>query len=77
MQIKQLPEDFKQALPVLEEIEQAGFEAYFVGGSVRDHILGLPIHDVDIATSAYPEEIKKFLNARLILGFSTGLLRYY
>ena len=29
MQIKQLPADFKEALPVLEMIEQAGFEAYF------------------------------------------------
>lgn len=72
MQIKQLPEDFKQALPVLEEIEQAGFEAYFVGGSVRDHILGLPIHDVDIATSAYPEEIKKIFKRTIDTGIQHG-----
>ncbi|HIY93632.1 CCA tRNA nucleotidyltransferase [Companilactobacillus sp. HBUAS56275] len=72
MQIKQLPEDFKQALPVLEKIEQAGFEAYFVGGSVRDHILGLPIHDVDIATSAYPEEIKKIFKRTIDTGIQHG-----
>jgi len=72
MQIKQLPADFKEALPVLEKIEQAGYEAYFVGGSVRDHILGLPIHDVDIATSAYPEEIKKIFNRTIDTGIQHG-----
>lgn len=72
MQIKQLPADFKQALPVLEKIEQAGFEAYFVGGSVRDHILGLPIHDVDIATSAYPEEIKEIFKRTVDTGIQHG-----
>ncbi|APX72914.1 CCA tRNA nucleotidyltransferase [Companilactobacillus allii] len=72
MRIKQLPSDFKKALPVLEEIEKAGFEAYFVGGSVRDHILGLPIHDVDIATSAYPEEIKTIFNRTIDTGIQHG-----
>ncbi|WP_119326360.1 CCA tRNA nucleotidyltransferase [Companilactobacillus musae] len=72
MQIKQLPADFKAALPVLEKIEQAGFEAYFVGGSVRDHILGLPIHDVDIATSAYPEEIKEIFKRTVDTGIQHG-----
>lgn len=72
MQIKQLPEDFKQALPVLEKIEHAGYEAYFVGGSVRDHILGLPIHDVDIATSAYPEEIKQIFSRTVDTGIQHG-----
>ncbi|WP_334328747.1 CCA tRNA nucleotidyltransferase [Companilactobacillus sp. HBUAS59699] len=72
MQIKKLPSDFEQALPVLEEIEKAGFEAYFVGGSVRDHILGLPIHDVDIATSAYPEEIKTIFKRTVDTGIQHG-----
>ncbi|PMD70335.1 CCA tRNA nucleotidyltransferase [Companilactobacillus nuruki] len=72
MQIKQLPADFKEALPVLEKIEQAGFEAYFVGGSVRDHILGLPIHDVDIATSAYPKEIKEIFKRTVDTGIQHG-----
>lgn len=72
MQIKQLPADFQEALPVLKEIEQAGYEAYFVGGSVRDHILGLPIHDVDIATSAYPEEIKSIFKRTVDTGIQHG-----
>ncbi|WP_125566209.1 CCA tRNA nucleotidyltransferase [Companilactobacillus insicii] len=72
MRIEKLPSDFKQALPVLEEIEKAGFEAYFVGGSVRDHILGIPIHDVDIATSAYPEEIKSIFKRTVDTGIQHG-----
>lgn len=72
MQIKQLPADFQEALPVLEAIEQAGYEAYFVGGSVRDHILGLPIHDVDIATSAYPKEIKEIFRRTVDTGIQHG-----
>lgn len=72
MQLKQLPEDFQQALPILKSIEAAGFQAYFVGGSVRDHILGLPIHDVDIATSAYPEEIKSIFTHTIDTGIKHG-----
>lgn len=72
MRMKELPADFKRALPVLKEIEQAGYEAYFVGGSVRNHILGLPIHDVDIATSAYPEEIKEIFKHTVDTGIQHG-----
>ncbi|EMG29151.1 tRNA CCA-pyrophosphorylase [Listeria fleischmannii subsp. fleischmannii LU2006-1] len=50
---------FKQAVPVLNQLEQAGYEAYFVGGSVRDLLLNREIDDIDIATSAFPEEVKK------------------
>ena len=40
MKLQKLPQEFVRALPVLEKIEAAGFEAYFVGGSVRDVLLG-------------------------------------
>ena len=54
--------EFKRAVPVLNKIIEADFEAYFVGGSVRDHLLNL--EDVDIATSALPHEIKRILNVQ-------------
>ncbi|EGF34435.1 tRNA CCA-pyrophosphorylase [Lacticaseibacillus rhamnosus MTCC 5462] len=41
-----------------------------MGGSVRDALLGLPIHDVDIASSAYPEEIKRILSVPWILALN-------
>ncbi|MHA7963474.1 CCA tRNA nucleotidyltransferase [Paenibacillus sp. CAU 1782] len=46
----------KAALPVLLKLIQHGHEAVFVGGAVRDLILGLEDKDVDIATSALPEQ---------------------
>ena len=42
---------------LLKTLEQAGFEACFVGGCVRDTLLGRPVHDWDIATSALPEQM--------------------
>ncbi|MFD0711188.1 CCA tRNA nucleotidyltransferase [Paenibacillus sp. GCM10027626] len=47
----------RKALPILEQLQGNGFEAVFVGGCVRDTLLGRPIHDVDIATSAKPQEV--------------------
>ena len=41
---------------ILTRIEEAGFEAFVVGGAVRDSLLGRPNHDYDITTSALPEE---------------------
>ena len=35
MRLTQMPSEFQKALPVLEKIKDAGFEAYFVGGSVN------------------------------------------
>ena len=63
-----LPEEFIKGLHIIEELEAAGFEAYFVGGSVRDYLLNRPIHDVDIATSAYPEEVKQVFSQTIDVG---------
>ena len=63
---------FKQATPILTEIEKAGFEAYFVGGCVRDHLIGREISDIDIATSATPHEIKKIFPKTIDVGIEHG-----
>ncbi|SDN86113.1 tRNA nucleotidyltransferase (CCA-adding enzyme) [Paenibacillus sp. yr247] len=42
---------------VLSQLTKAGYEAYLVGGCVRDAVLGRPIKDFDIATSALPEQV--------------------
>ncbi|WP_026581087.1 CCA tRNA nucleotidyltransferase [Bacillus sp. J33] len=65
-------ESFLKAVPVLERIEEAGYEAYFVGGSVRDFLLGKEIADVDIAASATPEELKSIFNKTLDVGIEHG-----
>lgn len=63
---------FTDAVPVLEKIETAGFEAYFVGGSVRDFVLGKDVADVDIATSATPQEIKRIFRKTVDVGIEHG-----
>ena len=69
---KDLPLEFMKAQPVIEALEQGGFEAYFVGGSVRDILLNQVIHDVDIATSAYPEEVKGLFQRTIDVGIDHG-----
>lgn len=54
-------------MEILDCLEKAGFEAYIVGGSLRDALLNLPINDVDIATSATPEEIIETFSSFKIL----------
>src|ERR1044072_4316253 len=55
------------ALRVLYRLREAGYEAFLVGGCVRDLLLGISPKDFDIATSALPEEVKRtFRNCRLI-----------
>ncbi len=54
------PKDFpKNALSIIEKLHRAGFEAYIVGGCVRDLLLGKNPKDFDISTNARPEEIQK------------------
>ena len=49
----------KDVLFILNKLNEEGFEAYIVGGCVRDKLLGLIPHDYDITTSAEPHEIKR------------------
>lgn len=72
MKLMTMPSEFQKALPILNKIKEAGYEAYFVGGSVRDVLLGRPIHDVDIATSSYPEETKAIFNRTVDVGIEHG-----
>lgn len=48
--------EFPKAEALLKRLEDAGFEAYYVGGCVRDHLMGRAVHDVDITTNALPEQ---------------------
>lgn len=50
---------FVRGLSIIEKLNENLFEAYFVGGVVRDLLLKLPFNDIDIATSATPEQVKK------------------
>lgn len=57
----------EHALKVLYRLHKAGFDAYLVGGCVRDLLLGVQPKDFDVVTNATPEQIRQlFKNCRLI-----------
>ena len=57
----------KNALGIIDKLQKKGFDAYIVGGGIRDLIKGLQPKDFDIATNCQPEEIRKlFKNSRII-----------
>jgi len=57
----------KNAVKVTQTLQQAGYDAFIVGGAVRDLALGIGPKDFDVATNATPEQVQKlFRKARLI-----------
>ena len=60
------------ALRVLDVLERAGYEAWVVGGWVRDALRGAPSHDVDVTTSAHWQEAKRALESEGIVVHETG-----
>ena len=58
---------------VLRLLTDAGFEAYVVGGPVRNALLGVPVSDVDIATNAHPAQVIDCANAAGIKAVPTGI----
>jgi tRNA nucleotidyltransferase (CCA-adding enzyme) len=56
----QINNQFKPASKTaIDMLKSSGFEAFLIGGSVRDYIMGLPIGDIDITTNATPQQVKK------------------
>lgn len=62
------------AVEVIKKIRNAGFEAYWAGGCVRDLLLHIEPKDYDIVTSAKPEQIKKLLKNTLEVGKAFGVM---
>lgn len=58
----------RDARKVVEVLQENGYEAYVVGGSVRDLLLGLKPKDFDVATNAKPSEIKPLFRRSRIIG---------
>jgi poly(A) polymerase len=72
------PADFHpHALQIVKTLQDAGFEAYIVGGGVRDQLVDLHPKDFDIATSATPEQIKPLFNHCLLIGRRFRLAHVY
>lgn len=72
-------DEIKKTIPgyvisLSETLQQHGFEAYLVGGSVRDLLLGNTPADYDVATNAYPEEIEKIFSKSVPTGAKFGTM---
>ncbi|MDU4602281.1 MAG: CCA tRNA nucleotidyltransferase, partial [Staphylococcus warneri] len=65
---------FERAKPILNQIQQHGYQAYYVGGSVRDYLMQRPIHDIDITTSATPYEIESIFDHTIPVGKEHGTI---
>ena len=62
------------ARSVLRRLRTAGFEAYFAGGYVRDRLLGVTTHEIDIATSAPPDRIEALFPKTVAVGRAFGVI---
>ena len=62
-----------QTTAVLDALEAVGAEARFVGGCVRDTLIGRPVGDIDIATDAVPERVVEALEAAGLKAVPTGI----
>jgi poly(A) polymerase len=63
-----------QATEIVHRLQEAGFEAFWVGGCVRDFLLGREPGDYDIVTSALPGEIEKLFRRTIPVGRKFGVL---
>ena len=67
-----LEETFKEANTILDTLQKNGFEAYYVGGSVRDYLMDVSIGDIDITTNALPEDIQNIFTRTIDVGVEHG-----
>ncbi len=74
MQERVDPHLLKNALAIVKTLHDQGQEAYFAGGSVRDLLLEKSISEIDIATSASPQEIEQLFPKTIPVGKQFGVI---
>lgn len=67
----------ERADAIIRKLQKSGYEAYLVGGCVRDLLLGLTPKDFDIATSAHPEQVRKLFSSARLIGRRFRLAHIY
>ena len=66
--------NFAGALEIVKTLSEKGHEAFFVGGCVRDALLGVGSNEIDIATSATPEQVQQAFAKTVAVGESFGVV---
>ncbi len=64
----------ENGIEILKRLNDASFEAYFVGGYVRDTLLGLPTKDIDITTNARPKDLETLFKKVIPTGAAFGTM---
>lgn len=64
----------KKSLSIIQKLHEAGYIAYYAGGWVRDYLLGEQSDEVDIATSATPQEIERLFDKTVPIGKAFGVI---
>jgi len=62
------------ALEIIQTLNRAGHIAYFAGGWVRDYLMGHPSDDIDIATSASPQQVLDLFPRTILVGLQFGVV---
>jgi len=62
---------------IIKKLHESGYEAYFVGGFVRDYLLNLESKDVDITTNALPEDVEKIFKNTKATGKKYGTISVF
>lgn len=70
-----LEETVFRAVRIVEVLRGAGHQAYFAGGCVRDRLLGRPVRDIDIATSARPDQVETLFDRTIPVGRAFGVVQ--
>jgi len=65
---------YKKAEHIVHKLRAHGHTAYFAGGWVRDHVMGHDCDDIDIATSAEPQEILDLFSQTILVGLAFGVV---
>src|SRR6202790_5196581 len=63
------------AIQVVERLREAGYQALWAGGCVRDELLGRTPKDYDVATDARPEEVCRLFRRTIAVGMSFGVIK--
>src|SRR5947209_11104413 len=62
------------AIDVVRRLHEAGYEALWAGGCVRDELLGLEPKDYDVATNASPDQVRRVFRRTIAIGASFGVI---
>ena len=63
------------AASIVRELQEHAYVAYFAGGCIRDALLNIPPKDIDIATSASPEQVQALFHRTIPVGIQFGVVR--